>query len=308
MRLKTFEILAKRPDKLLILFLEYFAFMFPDKMYLKIQFYLRMGYPLNLDKPRSLSEKIQWLKLYNRNPLYTSLVDKYEVKRIVAEKIGSEHIIPTIKVWDNADMIDWESLPKCFVLKTTHGGGNYGVVICKDLDAFNKADAVARLKRAYKQNIYQTLREWPYKNLKKRILAEQLMVQNDGTGLVDYKFFCFNGQPRYLYLSQYQRDGGAVKNISCFLSLDWELLPYRWKDEPIQTELPPKPRNLEEMISVAQKLSEQLPLVRVDLYSINDKVYFSELTFYPSSGLNPYDLREWDYELGDLLILPSKNC
>lgn len=307
MRISTIKKTIIKPRSLLILLVESISPLFSDKTYLKIQFYLRMGYWLKLYNPQTLSEKIQWLKLYNRNPLYTSLVDKYEVKKIVAEKIGSEHIIPTIKVWDNADIINWEILPKQFVLKTTHGGGNYGVVICKNLDALNKADAVARLKRAYKHDIYRVLREWPYKNIKKRIIAEQLMVQNDGTGLVDYKFFCFNGQPRYLYLSQYQRDGVSEKNVSCFLSLDWELLPYRWKDEPIQTEFPPKPRNLGEMISIAQKLSEQLPLVRVDLYNINDKVYFSELTFYPSSGLNPYDSREWDYELGDLLTLPPQN-
>lgn len=279
------------------------SFLFPDSIYLTIQFYLRMGYPLNLDNPQTFSEKLQWLKLYNRNPLYTTLVDKYAVKEYVVKIIGEKHIIPTIGVWDSPKQIEWDSLPKKFVLKTTHGGGSNGVVVCANKDDIDKASLVKKLTLSLKQDIYNDFREWPYKFVPKRIIAEKFMSQNDGSSLIDYKFFCFNGVPRFVYVSQ--NVPGYKRSISAFLSTNWELLPFKKKSDSFSTTCPIKPRQFHEMLDIARKLANNIPFVRVDLYEINDIVYFSELTFYPSSGMQPIQPIEWDIQLGELLVLPK---
>ncbi|MCF2634089.1 ATP-grasp fold amidoligase family protein [Prevotellamassilia timonensis] len=289
--------------RVLIVLLNKASCVFPDRFYLWMQFYLRMGYSFNLDNPRTLSEKIQWLKLNYKNPLYPSLVDKYLVKDIVAGIIGKDHIIPTIGVWDNPESIEWDKLPEQFVLKTTHGGGNSGVVICKDKSLIDKQQVIDKLKKSLKQDIYKTFREWPYKNVNKRIIAEKYMEQEDGSPLIDYKFFCFNGEPKYVYLSQYSH--GNDKDISCFLDLTWSQAPFQRKGEKIASVIPTKPELFSEMTEMAKFLSKEFPFVRVDLYEINNKVFFSELTFYPSSGMQPYEPIEWDKKLGDLLVLPE---
>lgn len=289
----------------LILFFEKLSFLFPDKLYIKIQFYLRMGYRLDFDNPKTLSEKTQWLKVYNRVPYYSSLVDKDEVKKIVANAIGQEYIIPTISKWARLDQIEWEKLPNKFVLKTTHGGGNLGVIICKNKRSFNTGEALSKLRKAYNQNIYLSFREWPYKNLKKQVIAEQFMEQEDGLPLIDYKFFCFNGKPQYIYVSQYNK--GSDKTISRFVTTEWEKSSIRWKDDEDEGILPPKPEKLDEMIKVSEFLSQDIPLVRVDLYQIGNHVYFSELTFFPSSGMKPYYSYECDLLLGKMLTLPPKS-
>lgn len=289
--------------RVLIVLLNKASCVFPDRFYLWMQFYLRMGYSFNLDNPRTLSEKIQWLKLNYKNPLYPSLVDKYLVKDIVAGNIGKDHIIPTIGVWDNPESIEWDKLPEQFVLKTTHGGGNSGVVICKDKSLIDKQQVIDKLKKSLKQDIYKTFREWPYKNVNKRIIAEKYMEQEDGSPLIDYKFFCFNGEPKYVYLSQYSH--GNDKDISCFLDLTWSQAPFQRKGEKIASVIPTKPELFSEMTEMAKFLSKEFPFVRVDLYEINNKVFFSELTFYPSSGMQPYEPIEWDKKLGDLLVLPE---
>ena len=290
--------------KALIVFFEKTARLYPDKFYIKTQFYLRMGYRLDLETPKTLSEKIQWLKLYNRQPYYSSLVDKYEVKEIVAKAIGEKYIIPTIAKWETPKQIEWDMLPNQFVLKTTHGGGNLGVVLCKDKHAFNKSDAISKLRRAYAQDIFLSFREWPYKNIKKQVIAERFMEQENGFHLIDYKFFCFNGKPQYIYVSQYQE--GTNKTISKFMTTEWEQSFVHWKDDLEEDLLPQKPEKLEEMIHISEMLSKDIPLVRVDLYQINSQVYFSELTFFPSSGMKPYYSYECDLKLGDMLVLPAK--
>ena len=182
----------------LIVLLNKASCVFPDKFYLWLQFYLRMGYSLNLNNPKTLSEKIQWLKLNYKNPIYPSIVDKYSVKYYISKKIGEDHIIPTIGVWDNPESIEWDKLPKQFVLKTTHVGGNIGVIVCADKDNLDRDDTILKLRKALKQDIYSEFREWPYKYIKKRIIAEQFMSQDDGTSLIAYQFFCFNGKPQYI--------------------------------------------------------------------------------------------------------------
>lgn len=295
------NLLRNNRRALLSLIIEKIGFLLNDKLYLKLLFRIRMGYRLNMDNPKTFSEKIQWLKIYDRQPRYTTLVDKYLVKDIVADIIGKEHIIPTIGVWDNPESIEWDKLPKQFVLKTTHGGGNSGVVICKNKDLIGRPHVIDKLKNSLKQDIYKTFREWPYKNVRKRIIAEKYMEQEDGSELVDYKFFCFHGSPEFLYVRQTDKD--TKRKSLCFVTKDWKLASFRRKDDAPVSELPPKPLLFEEMMEIAQKLSSDFPFVRVDLYTINKQVYFSELTFFPSSGLLPFDSYESDKKIGDLLDL-----
>lgn len=289
---------------LLIILANKLSFLFPDRIYLKLQFRLRMDYCLNLDEPKTLSEKIQWLKLHDHNPIYPNLVDKYEAKLLVAKKIGEEYIIKTLRIWDNPEDVDFNYLPQQFVLKTTHGGGNSGVIICKNKEELNKEDVIKKLKKSIKQDIFNNFREWPYKKIKKRIIAEQYMEQEDGTYLIDYKFFCFNGKPRFVYVSQ--NIPGSKRQLSCFLTMDWQLAPFKKQNEEFANKIPAKPVTFNKMCQLAELLCKNIPFVRVDLYEINKHIYFSELTFYPSSGMQPFEPIEWDRKLGDMLILPIK--
>ncbi len=285
------DVIITLVDKLVIIL--------PDVPCLKLQFRCRMGYGLNLNTPRSFSEKLQWLKLYKRDPLYTKLVDKYEVKDYIAKQIGYTHIISTLGVWESCNQINWDKLPEKFVLKTTHDGGSAGVYICKNKRRINKKKVCDQLSKSLKHSIYRVFREWPYKNVPPRIIAEEYMEQADGSGLIDYKFFCFNGVPQFLYV----RKTGDNHSLN-FVTMDWEKAPFRRSDNAPADELPPKPSQFDTMVCIAKKLSKGIPFVRVDLYEINNQVFFSELTFYPSSGLLPFVPQEWDYKLGDLLELP----
>ena len=282
---------------------EKIGFLFGDKLYLKIQFKLRMGEALNLVNPQTFSEKLQWLKLYDRNPLYSRLVDKYEVKEYVSSVIGAQYVIPTLGVWDSVDSIEWEELPNQFVLKTTQGGGSYGVILCRDKSSINKPNVSDNLRKALSQNIYKTLREWPYKNLQGRVLAEELLEQDGACDLTDYKFFCFNGEPKFLYVRT--ESPMEHKRYVNFITTDWEPAQFYRPDCPPSAVVPEKPQQFDEMCELARKLSDGFPFLRVDLYEVNSRVYFSELTFYPSSGLLPFEPREWDKKIGDMLTLPQ---
>ena len=284
----------------------------PDATYLKLLYRFKMGHRLDLKNPQTFTEKLQWLKLYNRKPEYTKMVDKYAVKEYVAKKIGEEYIIPTLGVWDRPEDIDWASLPNQFVLKTTHGGGGGGVVICKDKATFDKTSAIIKLKESMASDIYSYLREWPYKNVPKRIIAEKFMAPEKSPApkdLLDYKFFCFNGEPKYC---QVIRDRHTKETID-FYDMDWNhqefvgLLPQSNIADVISNGLTPvaRPKNLEEMKEICRKLSKDIPFVRVDLYVIDDKNYFGELTLYPASGIGFFTPEEWNDKLGDLLTLPN---
>lgn len=291
---------------ILILILEKINILFPDELYLKLQFRLRMGYKLDLDNPKTFSEKLQWLKLNNKNKQYTSLVDKYEVKSYIEKVIGRSYVIPTLGVWDTPEQIQWSSLPNQFVLKTTHGGGSSGVVICKNKEQINIEAIKHSLNKSLKQDIYKIFREWPYKDVNRRILAEQYLEQEDGSDLIEYKFFCFHGSPEFLYVRHTDRE--TKKKSLCFVTRNWEMTSFRRKKDGPVTVIPPKPKLYTEMLMVAQKLSSEFPFVRVDLYSNNNQVYFSELTFYPSSGLLPFDSYESDRKIGDMIDLPKILC
>lgn len=277
----------------------------PDSIYLRIMFFLYMGKPLHLRHPKTFSEKLQWLKLYNRKPEYTMMVDKYSVKDYVAKVIGDQYIIPTLGVWDRPDDIEWDKLPNQFVLKTTHGGGNKGVVICKDKKTFNKADAIDRLCQSLRQDIYRNFREWPYKNVKRRIMAEQFMENSSFStdGLSDFKFFCFDGVPKAMYIAT-DRNNPNEETKFDFYDMKFNHLPFT-NGHPNSTKEITIPEQFEEMKALASKLSKGFPHVRIDLYNINDKIYFGEMTFFHWSGLKPFVPEKWDKVFGSYLTLPS---
>lgn len=274
-------------------------FMFPEREYLMIKYYLEMGKPLHLDNPKTMNEKLQWLKLYNRKPEYTQMVDKVLAKHYVADLIGEEYIVPTLGVWDHFDEIDFDKLPNQFVLKTNHSGGNLGVVICKDKNTFDKVSAKKKLEKSLKYDLSKRLVEWPYKNIKRKILAEYYL----GDGIVDYKFYCFNGEADVV-LNCIERQTGHPKFY--FFDREWNLrrLNKRGKEAPEGFTLP-KPEGMDEMFEIAGRLSEGLPYARIDLYNIDGRVYFGEITLFPYSGFDYNRLPEADLYFGEKIILPT---
>lgn len=278
------------------------AVVLPDKLHIKARYALKMGKKLNLENPQTFNEKLQWLKLYDRKPIYTAMVDKYEVKQYIAERIGEEYIIPTLGVWDRFDDIDFNVLPNKFVLKCTHDSG--GLVICKDKSVFDKAAAKKKIEKSLKRNYFLIHREWPYKNVKRRIIAEKYMEDSKTSELRDYKFYCFNGEPKFLYVSEGLADHSTAK--LSFLNMDWTFAPFRRNDFQNFDNLPEKPQNYENMCELAGQLSKNIPFLRVDLYEINGKIYFSELTFSPGAGFTKFYPEQWDYTLGEWIKLPEK--
>lgn len=288
------------------LVIEFFFNWLPDATYLKLLYRFKMGHRLDLKNPKTFTEKLQWLKLYNRKPEYTTMVDKYAVKDYVANIIGNEYIIPTLGVWNKPEDIDWDMLPNQFVLKTTHGGGGGGVVICRDKNHFNKTEAKRKLEASMRGDIFKSLREWPYKNVPKRIIAEKFMAPEKSLApkdLPDYKFFCFNGEPKYC---QVIRDRHTKETID-FFDMEWNHQEFVGLNPVARNGLTPvaRPENLDEMKEICRKLSNNEPFVRVDLYVIDDQNYFGELTFYPASGMGLFTPEEWNIKLGDLLTLPN---
>lgn len=276
-------------------------FVNPEK-YIKKVFYKRMGYPLNLDSPQTYNEKLQRLKLYDHNPLYTKLVDKYEVKQYVADEIGNQYVIPTLGVWDRFDDIDFHSLPNQFVLKCTHDSG--GIVICKDKEHFDMSKARKLLNKHLRRNFYYMGFEWPYKNVKPRIIAEKYMEDLETQELRDYKFFCFNGVVKMLFVAtERQKEGEDVKFD--FFDADYNHLPFKQGHEHAP-EVPQKPKQFLEMKKLASKLSVGIPQVRVDLYEVNGTVFFGEMTFFHHGGWTKFDPMEWDYKVGGWFNLPRQ--
>lgn len=274
-----------------------------DVTYLRLLYYLRFKKKINLDNPRSFSEKIQWLKLYNRKPEYTMMVDKYAVKEYVANIIGADYVIPSIGVWDKPEEIDWTKLPNKFVLKTTHGGGSVGVEICRNKDTFDKKRAINNLNKSLKQDVFTDFREWPYKNVKKRIIAEPLLEANSSGSqdLLDYKFFCFNGEPKLC-----QVISGRNKKMSIdFYDKDWNHQDFHEPREfPFSKKKIEAPQKYKQMLVLASKLSQGHPFLRVDFYEVRGRIFFGELTFYPTSGLGGFEPDDWDNKIGEWLKLP----
>jgi len=273
----------------------------PDKLWLSWLFKHRMGYSMDWKNPKTYSQKLQWLKVYDRNPIYTMLVDKYEVKPYIEERIGKQYIIPTLGVWNHFDDIDFDDLPDQFVLKCTHDSG--GLVICKNKKEFDKEKFREIFRLALKRNPYDVTREWPYKNVKPRIIAEKYMEDETSHDLRDYKFFAFNGTMKAMFIATERNSREETKFD--FFDRDFNHLNIR-NGHPNAEHLPEKPTKYAEMCQLAEKLSEGLSQVRVDFYEVNGQVYFGEMTFFHWSGLKPFEPEKWDRVFGDWIILPEK--
>lgn len=289
------------PEKTLFYISQKHPRLFTDKYFLKLCFKQLMGKKLNLASPQTYNEKLQWLKLYDRNPLYTVLVDKYEVKEFVSSTIGAEYIVPTLNVYDSVDEIELERLPQQFVLKCTHDSG--GVVICKNKDDFNFDDAKEKLNKSLKQNYFYNYREWPYKNVKPRIIAEKYMEGLDGD-LRDYKFFCFNGIPKLMFVAS-ERQDKQVETKFDFYDMNFHHLSISNGHPNSNTHIE-KPVNFDTMIKLTAKLSAGIPHVRVDFYEVGNCVYFGEMTFYHWSVFTPFEPEKWDAIMGEWLTLPNR--
>lgn len=275
----------------------------PSRIFLKKYYFERLGKQIDFDHPKLLSEKLNWLKIYYHDPLMTLCADKYRMRRYVKRALGADYTPRVLGVWSSPKEIDFDTLPKKFVLKTNHDGCP---IICIDknkLDINATRDQLAEKLRA---DYYLRGREWSYKNIKRLIFAEEFLETPDGDDLVDYKIFCFNGDPKYIRVTSEHTDPkhGRVDHFD----LDFCHLPFVDSWQPADHQ-PNKPENLAEMIEIAKKLASfgDFPFVRVDLYSIGDKIYVGELTFYPKNGMLCYHPEEWNKITGDYLTLPKKN-
>ena len=276
----------------------------PDEIYLKRIYKNKTGKKLNLDNPKGFCEKLQWLKLYNRNPLYTIMVDKVKAKEYVSEIIGEEYIIPNLGVYDSPGEIDFDTLPNKFVLKCNHNSGG-GMCICKDKTKINVKLVKLALWLGLQQNSFFASREWPYKNVPRKILAECYMEESDIQSLIDYKFYCFNGIPKFLYVGMANYKNGAKNDELTYLDMDWNPVPfYRTDHKPFPFELK-KPYRFCEMVELVKKLSKGIPFVRVDLYCIEGKIYFSEFTFFPGGGNAEFKPYEWEQKIGSWIDLST---
>ena len=271
----------------------------PDKIYLQIVFFKHFHRFINFKNPKTFNEKLQWLKIYDRRPEYTTMVDKYLVKDYVASKIGKEYIIPTIGAWDHPEEIEFEKLPNQFVLKWNHDSGS--IVICKDKKTFNKDEAVRKLKIGDSRTGYWYGREWPYKNVVPKIIAEKYLDDN-GHVPIDYKIYCFNGEP-YKVMLCLDRDKDEPTKFYSF-DFSWNLLRHnlRGKSAPEGFTLP-KPQSLDKMFESAKKLSQGIPFARIDFYDLNGHMYFGEITLYPDSGFDSAILPEIDEMYGSMIKL-----
>lgn len=305
-KFSTFISLCKKGNGIGRAFMEKFSrtkisHIVPDKAYLKIQYRLMMGKKLNLKNPQTFNEKLQWIKLYDRKKEYITMVDKYEVKKYIASKIGDEYVIPTLGVWEHFDDIDFDALPNQFVLKTTHDSGS--IFICRDKNCFDKKTAKEKMGRSLARNFYYYGREWPYKNVKPRIIAEKYMVDESSKELRDYKFFCFGGICKCMKVD-FDR---FIAHRANYYNVNGALLDFG------EVVCPPDlnksiviPQSKDKMIQLAEILSKDIPFLRVDFYDVNGKIYFGELTFFPATGLGAFTQDKWDFKFGSWIALPER--
>lgn len=283
--------IVKHPLKSFAVALERFGALVPDKWYLKIQYRAHIGKRLNFKNPTSFNEKLQWLKLYDRKPEYTIMVDKYLVKKYVSQIIGEEYIIPTIGVWKSPNEIEFNKLPTQFVLKCNHNSG--GVIVCSDKSKLNISEAKKTLSASLKQDYYLFGREWPYKNVERRIIAEKYIEDTENGELTDYKLMCFNGEVKCTFTCTERN-----KNLKVtFFDNNWKRMPFE-RHYPASKKEIRKPENFDKMKQLAQLLSHNIPFVRIDFYEVKGKVFFGEMTFYPGCGYEEFTPKEWDEKLG----------
>ena len=282
-----------------VLHLDHFI---PDKLYLQLLYRRVFNEKLNLDNPNKFNEKLFWLKLYDRRPEYTMMVDKYAVKQYVADKIGEEYVIPTLGVWDNPEDIDWDKLPDQFVLKCTHDSG--GLVICRNKADLDKESAKEVLRKCLRRNYYWAGREWPYKNVPPRIIAEKYMEVRPGVkDLPDYKWYCFNGEPTYCQVINSRSENETID----FFDISWKHQNFIGLNPALHATIAPeKPTDLEKQIKIASKLSEKIPFSRVDLYSIDQHTWFGEITLYPAGGTGKFTPDSFNKTIGELIKLPGE--
>lgn len=273
----------------------------PDKLYIQMYYTMRCGRPCNFKNPTTFNEKIQWLKLNDHNPVYTDMVDKYEARKIVADTIGEEYLIPLLGgPWNSVDEIDFDALPNQFVLKCTHDCG--GVIICRDKSTFDREAAKKKLDECLKINYFWISREWPYKNVKPRIIAEQYMEEPGKDFLTDYKFLCFHGEPKVIMTVQ----GGHLEESQVMRRMydtQWNLLPIGLRGKQPVTEAEEKPEQLEQMLVLARKLSANRKFLRPDFYVVNGRIYMGELSIYHMGGMERYVPESYNALLGSYLDL-----
>lgn len=270
-----------------------------DEKYLKLMYWASIGKKLNLDNPKTFNEKLQWLKLHDRKPEYSAMVDKYEAKKWISTRIGEEYVIPTFGVWNSFDEIDFNTLPNRFVLKCTHDSG--GIVICKNKETFDRKKAKRIIEKSLKRNYYLVGREYPYKNIKPRIIAEQYMEDSNTEELRDYKIFTFDGIAKALFIVSNRQSG---KTTADYFDINFEPLDFSW-GYPQSTVKPQRPTSFSEMVEVAEQIAKGTTELRVDFYEVNGKTYFGEMTFFDGSGFDKFDPEEWDLRFGQMIKLPN---
>lgn len=291
----------RNPALLLLHMCQYWPFRcISDEAYLKLFFRVYQGFKLNLNNPETFNAKLQWLKLYDRRPKYTIMSDKYLVRDYVKETIGEDYLIPLLGVWDYADQIDFDKLPNQFVLKCNHDSGS--IIVCTDKANFNKEVAVKKLNKALSRQYYWTSREWNYRGIQPRVIAEKYMIDKKVSDLKDYKFFCFDGIPRFIQLDS----GRFTDHKRNFYTTEWEIIPVEYgcpNDFNLDIKSPPQ---LDQMMKLAKTLSKGMPHVRVDFYIVDSRIYFGELTFHHGGGAMNVDPFYYDKLWGEYLKLPEK--
>lgn len=281
----------------------------PDKAHLRLMYRASLGTWPNLDSPETFAEKMQWLKIHDHRSVYTTMVDKYRAKEFIASKVGPAYVVKTLDAWSSADAIDVSSLPEKFVLKTNHDCG--GVLICTDRDSFDIDGAKDFFRRRLKRNYFFGCREWPYKNVKPIIFAEEFLDSKDGNGhnegdtwegIDEFDFFCFDGEPRLISYC-YGDKNDSEKRYNDFYDSEWKLLPLTMGYASSQESIP-APKQLDEMLELSRRLSEGIPFLRVDLFICGEHVLVGELTFYPWGGFTPFSPAEAEISLGHMVNLP----
>jgi len=274
----------------------------PDDKYLKKQFKIKMGYDLDLESPKTFNEKLQWLKLNDRKPEYTTMVDKYKVREYISKTIGEEYLVPLLGVYNNANEIDFDELPNQFVLKCNHNSG--GLCVCKDKSKLNIKKVKRDLNKALKEDYYLSGREWPYKNVERKIICEKYMEDEETQELRDYKFFCFNGKPEFMFIAS-ERNKADEETKFDFYDMNFKHLDLI-NGHPNSKQEIKKPKNFEKMKWLSERLSANINHVRVDFYECNSKIYFGEMTFFHWGGFVKFKPEEWDFKFGDLLKISIK--
>lgn len=273
--------------------------LFSDELYIKLQFRYLMHYSLNLRNPQTFQEKLQWLKLYDRKPVYSQMVDKYESKKFIEARVGKSYVIPTIGIYDNVNQINFDKLPKAYIVKTTHDSASY--IIVKDNKQADRKHIKSFFSKRLKRTYYYSEREWPYKNVKPRIIIEELL--SDGSEeLRDYKFYCFNGEPKFFYITSNRNGIGGLKED--FFDVDGTLMELNQKGYYNNPQIPQLPKNLSKMLNFSKKLAENTYHLRVDFYEVSGKLYCGELTFFDGGGFCSFVPEKYNKIFGDWIKLP----